>query len=210
MRRAATASRSARCSARSSASTPRPAPTPPYTIPPDNPFVGVDGARAEIWSYGLRNPWRFSFDAKTGDLWIGDVGQDEVEEVDFAAATKGRDAGKGDNFGWNRLEGNDEFRGDPPPNVIAPVATYTHDDGWISVIGGYVYRGTTIKGLRGVYLYSDYCKGDIVGLTPRANGTFAPVDLGLAGREVAAFGQGPDRALYVLSQADGLQRITKA
>jgi glucose/arabinose dehydrogenase len=181
-----------------------------YTVPPDNPFVADADARPEIWSYGLRNPWRFSFDAKTGDLWIGDVGQNAVEEVDYAPATKGHDAGKGVNFGWNRVEGDEEFRGEAPPDAVAPVATHTHDDGWLSVIGGYVYRGTKIAGLRGVYLYTDYAKGEVVGLRKRTNGTFAPVDLGLGTTQVSAFGQGPDRELYVLSQADGLLRVERA
>ena len=90
---------------------PTPSADAPYTVPPDNPFVGRTGARPEIWAYGLRNPWRFSFDADNGDLWIGDVGQDSWEEVDVAPATHGRDAGRGDNFGWNRLEGTHRFRG---------------------------------------------------------------------------------------------------
>ncbi|MET0421533.1 MAG: PQQ-dependent sugar dehydrogenase [Acidimicrobiia bacterium] len=192
---------------------PTPTETSAYTVPANNPFVGVAGALPEIWSYGLRNPWRFSFDAKTADLWIGDVGQNEVEEIDFAPATNGRYAGKGDNFGWNRLEGNDAFRGEAPDDVVAPIATHTHEEGWLSVIGGYVYRGTRIKALRGVYLYSDYYNGDIVGLRPSGKGSgkgkFAAVDLGLAGRQIAAFGQGPDLELYVLSQADGLQKIVK-
>ncbi|MET0627697.1 MAG: PQQ-dependent sugar dehydrogenase [Acidimicrobiia bacterium] len=186
---------------------PTPSANADYQVPADNPFVGVEGARPEIWAYGLRNPWRFSFDTRTGDLWIGDVGQDEVEEVDFAPAVNGRDAGKGANFGWNRFEGNDEFRGDAPDNAVAPVATHTHDDGWLSVIGGYVYRGSKIKPLRGVYLYSDYYHGDIVGLRKSSSGAFAPVDLGLHGEEVAAFGQANDGELYVLSQSDGLLRL---
>jgi glucose/arabinose dehydrogenase len=178
-----------------------------YQVPPDNPFVGVDGARPEIWAYGLRNPWRFSFDTRTGDLWIGDVGQDEVEEVDFAPAVNGRDAGKGANFGWNRFEGDDPFRGDAPDGVVAPVATHTHEDGWLSVIGGYVYRGSKIKPLRGVYLYTDYYQGDIVGLRKSSSGGFEPVDLGLHGDDVSAFGQASDGELYVLSQSDGLLRL---
>ena len=93
---------------------PTPTASAPYTVPADNPFVGRSGAKPEIWAYGLRNPWRFSFDTDTGDLWIGDVGQNDWEEVDFAPATNGRDAGRGDNYGWDRLEGTHEHIGTPP------------------------------------------------------------------------------------------------
>ncbi|HEX5586309.1 MAG TPA: PQQ-dependent sugar dehydrogenase [Acidimicrobiia bacterium] len=189
---------------------PTPSAEAAYQVPPDNPFVATEGARPEIWAYGLRNPWRFSFDTRTGDLWIGDVGQDEIEEIDFAPTTNGRDAGKGDNFGWNRLEGNDPFRGDVPAEVVAPVATQTHEDGWLAVIGGYVYRGSKIKPLRGVYLYSDYYKGDILGLRKSSSGGFDPVDLGLHADELAAFGQANNGELYVLSQSGGLLRLTRA
>ena len=154
---------SARCSARSCASTRRPTATS-RTGAGRQPVRRHGDARPEIWAYGLRNPWRFSFDRETGDLWIGDVGQDAIEEVDFAPAdATGRDAGKGLNFGWNRLEGTDPFHGDAPADAVAPVAEHTHDDGWLSVIGGYVYRGP-IKALRGMYVYADYYKGELVGL----------------------------------------------
>jgi len=187
---------------------PTPSADAPYTVPADNPFVATPDAMPEIWSYGLRNPWRFSFDARTGDLWIGDVGQNAAEEVDFAPAVNGRDAGKGVNFGWNRLEGDLEFRGDAPPDAAAPVVTHSHDDGWRSVIGGYVYRGSRIKALRGVYLYTDYYAGSVMGLRPDGTG-FASVDLGIEASDVAAFGEGPDDELYVLSQSDGLLRLVR-
>jgi glucose/arabinose dehydrogenase len=188
-------------------------PTPdgdePYTVPSDNPLVDVGDARPEIWSYGLRNPFRFSFDRETGDLWIGDVGQDSVEEVDFAAAdASGRDAGKGLNFGWNRLEGTEENRGRAPDDAVAPVAEHTHDDGWLSVIGGYVYRGP-IKALRGTYVYADYYKAELVGLQ-RDGDRFDPVDLGVSSEQIASFGEGNDGSLYVLSQTNGLQKLVKA
>jgi glucose/arabinose dehydrogenase len=188
---------------------PTPSGTAAYTVPPDNPFVGRDDALPEIWAYGLRNPWRFSFDARTGDLWIGDVGQNEVEEVDYAPAINGRDAGKGANFGWNRLEGNDELRGEAPADAVAPVATRSHDDGWRSVIGGYVYRGSKIKPLRGVYLYTDYYAGDVVGLRSDGGGAFTPVDLGIGASDVSAFGEGPDGELYLLSQSQGVLRLDR-
>ena len=146
----------------------------------------------------------------TGDLWIGDVGQNAWEEVDFAAARNGVDAGRGANFGWNRLEANAEFDGEAPEGAIAPVAALSHDDGWLSVIGGFVYRGNRIKPLRGTYLYSDYYLGNVLGLRPDGDGDFEAIDLGLEVDDVSSFGQGPDRELYVLSQSDGLLRLDRA
>ena len=181
-----------------------------YTVPADNPFVDVDGALPEIWAFGLRNPWRFSFDAMTGDLWIGDVGQNAWEEISMAPAIDGVGAGRGANFGWNRLEGNEEFRGTAPEGAIAPVAALSHNDGWLSVIGGFVYRGKMIKPLRGTYLYSDYYLGTVLGLRPDGGGNFEAIDLGLEVDAVSSFGQGPDRELYVLSQSDGLLRLDRA
>jgi glucose/arabinose dehydrogenase len=179
-----------------------------YTVPPDNPFVGVDGARPEIWAYGLRNPFRFSFDRATGGLWIGDVGQDTIEEVDFAPAdATGRNAGKGLNFGWDRLEGDDPFRGTAPADAVAPVAQQTHADGWLAVIGGYVYHGP-VKALRGTYVYTDYYKAQIVGLQPDGD-HFDQVDLGLSSDQIASFGQANDGSLFVLSQTQGLLKIVK-
>jgi glucose/arabinose dehydrogenase len=126
-----------------------------YTIPPANPYATSATFRHELWNYGLRNPWRFSFDRATGDLYIADVGQDRVEEVDVAAAT----SGGGENFGWNQVEGNECYI--PGCNLslyVAPVSTYTHADG-CAVIGGYVYRGSAIPALAGTYFYTDECGG---------------------------------------------------
>jgi glucose/arabinose dehydrogenase len=181
-----------------------PAPTgaAAYSIPPDNPFVGVPGTRPEIWSYGLRNPWRFAFDATTHDLWIGDVGQDQWEEVDHVTASHGN--GRGANFGWNRLEGTHPFRGDPPPDAVAPVFEYSHDDG-CSVIGGYVYRGTKIHPLAGSYVFSDNCKGDLRAL--RAGAPSKSTGLGITSEQVSSLGEGADGTLYVLSQSHGVFRV---
>ena len=121
----------------------------------------------------------------------------------------GRDAGKGVNFGWNRLEGDLEFRGDAPSDAAGPVATHSHDDGWLSVIGGYVYRGSGIKALQGVYVYTDYYAGSAMGLRPDGAG-FTSFELGLDASDVAAFGEGPTGDLYVLSQSDGLLRLRRA
>jgi len=130
-----------------------------YGIPPTNPFRTTPEARAEIWAYGLRNPWRISFDPVTGDLWIGDVGQGSFEEIDYQPAGVG-----GRNYGWSRFEGNSLF--DPnraAPGAVGPIHTYSHAQG-CSVTGGPVYRGTAIGGLVGTYLFADFCSGTIWGL----------------------------------------------
>jgi glucose/arabinose dehydrogenase len=187
---------------------PAPSADAPYTVPPSNPFVGKSDARPEIWAYGLRNPWRFSFDADTGDLWIGDVGQNDWEEVDVAPATGGRNAGRGDNFGWNRLEGTHTFRGNPPAGAVPPVYEQSHDDGACSVTGGFVYRGTAIPALGGKYVFTDYCAGELMTLSPSGNGKYRSQDLDLEIANVSSFGQGTDHELYVLSQSEGIFRLT--
>lgn len=125
-----------------------------YSVPLGNPFAGGAGARAEIWALGLRNPWRMSFDRATGDLWIGDVGQNDREEVDVVRAGQ-----SGLDFGWSRREGTVDAKGGPrTARETAPVAEYSHDDG-CSITGGYVYRGTAIASLTGRYVYADWCSG---------------------------------------------------
>ena len=130
----------------------------PYSVPLDNPFIGTAGARPEIWSYGLRNPWRFSFDRATGDLYIGDVGQQRFEEVDYSPAAAG--AGRGLNYGWNRMEGEHCYPSAPcdRTGLTLPVLEYAHASG-CSVTGGYTYRGRAIPALQGQYLYADFCRG---------------------------------------------------
>jgi glucose/arabinose dehydrogenase len=179
----------------------------PYTVPADNPFVGREDARPEIWAYGLRNPWRFSFDRASGDLWIGDVGQNEWEEIDHVAATNGRDAGKGLNFGWNRLEGTHKYRGDPPADVVEPVYDISHDTGACAVAGGFVYRGTRLPSLVGDYLFSDTCESTIRVLEPDGNGGVTMRDTGAKSESVSTFGQANDGTLYVVSLSDGIFRI---
>ena len=184
-------------------------PTPsggqPYTIPRDNPFAN-GGGRPEIWAYGLRNPWRFSWDRETGDLWIADVGQNAWEEIDFVAGG----SGAGMNFGWNRLEGTHDFEGDPPPNAVPPIFEYPLDGGACAAIGGYVYRGSRIPALVGGYLYSDFCDSGIRALAQEGGRVTEQRDLGPRGNQVTSFGEDPDGELYVLSQGDGLQRIDPA
>jgi glucose/arabinose dehydrogenase len=132
----------------------------PYAVPPDNPFVGVTNARSEVWSYGLRNPWRFSFDRATGDLYIGDVGERQLEEVDVSPALAGAGAGKGLNYGWNRMEGTQCFGASScdQEGLTLPAFEYGHSEG-CSVTGGYVYRGSAIPALQGQYFFADYCGG---------------------------------------------------
>jgi len=131
-----------------------------YTSPPGNPFVGRRG-RDEIWDYGVRNPWRWSFDAVNGDLWIGDVGQNRFEEIDVQPSG----AHGGWNFGWRRMEGNATYppgsTAPPPAHYHRPVYVYSHAGGRCAVIGGYVYRGSVINGLQGAYLFSDLCDGAV-------------------------------------------------
>lgn len=133
----------------------------PYRIPTDNPFLGRAGFRPDIWAFGLRNPWRMAFDRETGDLWVGDVGQDRFEEIAVVRA--------GENHGWNVFEGDECFRSDDDcealSDAVAPVAVYGHDEG-CSVTGGMVYRGKALPHLPGVYIFGDYCSGTIWGLWP--------------------------------------------
>ena len=128
-----------------------------YTIPPTNPFAGQPGKRAEIWAYGLRNPWRFSFDRATGDLIIGDVGQNLQEEVDFAPGG----TGAGANYGWSIWEGDRRNKPGNAPHAVFPVLVAQHSDGYCAIIGGYVVRDRSLPGLYGRYLFGDYCRKQI-------------------------------------------------
>lgn len=174
----------------------------PYGIPDGNPFAGRPTARPEIWAYGLRNPWRFSFDRATGDLWIGDVGQNRWEEVDRAPAG----TGAGANYGWNRMEGSRCYPSGQDcalPGLALPIAEYGHDRG-CAVIGGYVYRGTAYPLLRGVYLYGDLCSGTIWGLAADGPDRQDGVELasGAAG-SLSSFGQDDAGELYATDLARG-------
>jgi len=172
-----------------------------YGIPLDNPFVGVSGAREEIWAYGLRNPWRFSFDKTTGFLWTGDVGQRQSEEIDIVE--------KGLNYGWNTMEGGHCFSPGSncdTTNLELPVAEYDHDDG-CSITGGYVYRGSEIPWLLGTYVYGDYCSGKIWGLRYNGDSVIEHSMLLDSNLSITSFGQGLDGELYVLSRNSGIYRI---
>jgi glucose/arabinose dehydrogenase len=181
--------------------------------PADNPFAGMAGADARIWAYGLRNPWRFSFDRETGDLWIGDVGQDRVEEIDFDA----RSSGGGDNYGWSAFEGTrgfvggDMLRGPSPHHP--PIVEYTHADGQ-SVVGGYVYRGSAIPGLRGAYLFGDSYEGWVRamracdGRVTRLPEDVPGLETGPSGRAgLVSFGEDNAGELYLVYLTGQVMRI---
>ncbi|MGV9307995.1 PQQ-dependent sugar dehydrogenase [Nonomuraea sp. NPDC003727] len=176
----------------------------PYRVPPDNPFTGRGGARPEIWAYGLRNPWRFSFDSRTGDLWIGDVGQNAWEEVDHEPSGKG-----GRNYGWNAFEGGHPFdTGVRAAGAVKPVITYPlGQDGTCSVIAGHVYRGARIPGLAGHFLYGDFCAGWVKAapVSDPAHG----IEVGRV-EQLSSFGQGHDGELYALSLQGGLYQVRAA
>ncbi len=182
---------------------PRPSGGQPYGVPRDNPFVDRAGARPEIWDYGLRNPWRFSFDPATRDLWIADVGQGDWEEVDHEPAGRG-----GRNYGWNRLEGSHRFSGSPPAGAVGPVVEYDHSGGACTVIGGSVYRGGAIPDLRGAYLYGDYCLGWVKAVSA-GDRVGQPRDLGVNVASLTSFGTDQRGELYALSGAGPVYRIVK-
>ena len=169
-----------------------------YRIPPDNPFVNVAGAREEIWAYGLRNPWRFSFDIATGLLWVADVGQNRWEEIDIVE--------QGLNYGWNIMEGRHCFSpssGCDTAGLETPVAEYGRSEG-CSVTGGYVYRGSLTPSLLGAYVYGDFCSGNIWGL--RYDGQSVTEEMLLARSDllIASFGQDVAANLYILDWAGGI------
>ena len=175
----------------------------PYGIPPDNPFAN-GGGLPEIWAYGLRNPWRFSFDAATGDLYIADVGQGEWEEVDYLP---GGIAG-GENFGWNYFEGNHPYQGTPPEGVqlINPITEYRHE-GRCSVTGGYVYRGAMLPQWQGVYIYGDYCSGEVFGLLQNPDGAWESRVLYQLPISITSFGLDENGEIYVVDRGGGVYQL---
>jgi glucose/arabinose dehydrogenase len=188
----------------------------PYVVPASNPFVGrPPPARPEIWAYGLRNPWRFSFDRVTGDLYIADVGQSAREEVNFQVAT----SGGGQNYGWNVMEGTTCFSpssGCNQTGLVLPVFDYpTHVLGTCSITGGYVYRGSRLPILAGHYLYADYCAGRVKSFR-YVKGAVPPVQdhrdypqFGELGN-ITSFGEDTRGQLYIVTQAGGVYRIVPA
>ena len=173
-----------------------------YAVPPDNPFAS-GGGLPEIWLYGLRNPWRMSFDRETGDLWIGDVGQGSWEEVDVARAGLG-----GSNFGWRVMEGSHCYNADAcdREGLTLPAADYGRDQG-CTVIGGYVYRGAAYRFLDGAYVFADYCSGNLFAIDAGADEPASPTIVGSGGNGVAAFGQDADGELYALALDGAISRV---
>jgi glucose/arabinose dehydrogenase len=175
-----------------------------YRIPADNPFVGRSGARPEIYSYGLRNPWRFSFDRATADLTIGDVGQNAVEEIDFV--TRGR--GRGANFGWRVFEGNRRnYSGESAPGHVRPVITYGLGGGNCAVTGGYVVRDRSLGSLYGRYVYGDYCGGILRAVTLRPGRAIGNRSLGLRVPELSSFGEDAAGHVYATSLRGSVYRL---
>jgi glucose/arabinose dehydrogenase len=171
----------------------------PYTIPSDNPFLGKVDTLPEIWSYGLRNPWRFSFDRATGDLYIADVGQNQLEEVDIAPASSGY--GKGANYGWNIMEGSRCLGGAEcdQTGLILPDFEYGHDQG-CSITGGYVYRGSAIPNLQGLYFFGDFCQGWVRSFRYAAGEAIELTDWPTLrpGGAITSFGEDAAGELYVV------------
>jgi len=175
----------------------------PYGIPADNPFVGLAGARREIWAYGLRNPWRFAFDREAGRLYIADVGQNRREEVNVAPAAAG-----GLNYGWNIMEGDECYSAATcnRTGLTLPVLAYGHADG-CSITGGYVYRGQAMPSLRGHYFYSDYCGGWLKSFRYDGSAAADQRDWGLRLGSVTSFGEDAAGQLYVLSANGNVYRL---
>lgn len=178
----------------------------PYAIPVDNPFVGMQNVRPEIWSYGLRNPWRFSFDRSTGDLYIGDVGQDLFEEVNVQdKSSKG-----GENYGWNIMEGVHCFSDNncDRNGLTLPKLEYSHNEGACAVTGGHVYRGATFPALQGIYLFGDFCSGQVGGLR-RTNTGWESTVLLETPHSITSFGEDESGNVYLLNGSGVLYQIVE-
>jgi glucose/arabinose dehydrogenase len=179
----------------------------PYVIPPDNPYAN-GGGLPEIWAIGLRNPWRFSFDRITGDLFIGDVGQNSWEEIDrlpsgFISAPV--------NFGWNRREGSHSYSDQANANTTGltePIFDYGHDSG-CSVTGGFVYRGKDLPDFQGVYLFGDYCSGLIWGLVPNDANSWDTKILFSSGYNISSFAEDEKGEIYLLDLNGSIYRLQK-
>ncbi len=174
----------------------------PYRVPPDNPFVSRAGARPEIWAYGLRNPWRFSFDGSTGRLVLADVGQNKWEEIDIVE--------KGQNYGWRIMEGAHCYN--PSTNCSTaglqlPIAEYGHDLG-CSITGGYIYRGARMRSLAGRYLFGDYCSGRLWTLAEASPGRWAMTQLLSTELRISSFGEDQEGEMYIIDHQGGVYRLT--
>lgn len=182
--------------------------TAPYLIPDSNPFVDGGGA-PEIFLYGVRNPWRFSFDVGTDNMWIADVGQNQFEEINRLAASQG--FGNGANLGWNELEAFEPFdEGTPPKPTTYPVFAYGHESGRCSVTGGHVYRGAALPLLDGVYVFGDYCTGEVFGLSVATETVLRPLSFEAPAEELVSIGTGPDGELYLVQSGGEIRRVQVA
>jgi glucose/arabinose dehydrogenase len=173
----------------------------PYAVPPTNPFVDTPGARPEIWAYGFRNPWRFSFDRSTGDLWIGDVGDARWEEIDMQPAN----SRGGENYGWPFFEGSECIEQDhcQDPGLVAPLVTYGHNM-TCAVMGGYVFRGPSVPAFQGQYLFGDLCTGGVFTMTGDAQKGWTRVELGFNPIKIDSFAEDPNGDVYVVDMQGGV------
>lgn len=175
----------------------------PYAIPADNPFVNDSAFLPEIWAYGVRNPWRFSFDRLTGDMYMADVGQNVWEEVNFQPADTG-----GLNYGWNIMEGTHRYSGEQVPDGLTPpFFEYSHNEGGCSVTGGYVYRGEALSALQGVYFFGDYCTGLIWASFRDANGVWQTSIFMDTDYSISSFGEDNAGELYLVNQGGSVLKL---
>lgn len=183
-----------------------PTAAPGARAPADNPFADGTGGAPEVWLYGVRNPWRITFDARTGDLWVADVGQDDWEEIDLLPAADG--AGRGANLGWSEMEGTHPYRGGTnPPGAVLPIYEYSHDEGRCSITGGVVYRGAALPDLAGAYLFADYCSGELRAVRARGGEVVDEATFDVAVPGATSFGTDAAGEVYVLSEEGGIHRL---
>jgi glucose/arabinose dehydrogenase len=174
----------------------------PYAVPADNPDFGPE-AKPEIWSVGVRNPWRFSFDRATGDMFMADVGQNQIEEINFQPAT----SQGGENWGWKLREGFEEYSGPKTDAMTDPIFEYRHGEDGCSVTGGYVYRGSAVPALAGAYVYGDFCSGRVWDLRPGADGKWVNTRLFETNYSITSFGEDEQGELYVLDRSGTIYKI---
>jgi glucose/arabinose dehydrogenase len=182
-----------------------PSPGGGYTIPSSNPFAGKAGHRGEIWAYGLRNPWRFSFDATTGDLIVGDVGQDKYEEIDFQRGGQGAGA----NYGWSVWEARSRFKDGAAPNARFPQIVAPHSAGYCAIIGGFVVRDRSVRALYGRYLFGDNCRSQIEQARLSRHGASGLRATGLRVTSASSFGEDAAHHIYISSLEGPVYRLAQ-
>lgn len=182
-----------------------PSPGGGYTIPSSNPFAGKSGHRGEIWAYGLRNPWRFSFDRQTGDLIVGDVGQDRYEEIDFQA----KGTGAGANYGWSVFEADRRNKPGKAPHAVPPSVVAPHSSGYCAIIGGFVVRDRSVPSLYGHYLFGDNCRPQIEAVKLSRGGAHGLHATGLQVSSTSSFGEDAAGHVYISSLGGGVYRLAQ-